>query len=942
MMKQIGKLFTLLCLAALCAALLVACSSSVSKPKNLRLDTDTLTLSWNPVKSAKGYTVLIDGKETVTMATNYSLELLTPGDWTVMVKANGDGETTEDSDYVEFAFTREAETGLRYKLINNRTEYQLVGTGSATGAVVMEDNYRGKPVTSIAASALAGNSRITSFTIGANVREIGKKAFYNSRAMVSVKIPESVKTIEESAFQTCGKLESVTLPSGLTEIPDNAFAYCRSLKSMTLGNAVTKIGSKAFTDCEALTSVTLPDTLISLGEDAFSGCDALATLHIGSGLTEIPQNAFYRAYALTSVTGGANVTAIGSYAFGECKALTSYAIPAGVTTVGEYAFYGCEALETVTVGDAICEMGAGAFVNTKLYADAGELVYVGKWLVACKDRDIGQKALKPLLRADTVGIGTAAFLECVNITGVELPNVRYIGDYAFAGCNNLLGYSYILFSDELETIGDYAFYGCTVLDAFNFGQSLTEIGSYAFYGCVRLNEATLPDTLTRIGTRAFNETGIYTASQGLVYVDDWLVASKVSSGDVEIKRGTVGIADYCFYQAQIEKVSLQSGLRIIGRGAFCECLILTVETVPDTLKVIGDFAFYNCVYGTFGGEDLILRLPIGLEYIGTSAFYQTQLCGILIPGTVKTIGNCAFYGCSLLGAPDISDESGNIIAHGRLELGEGIEQIGQYAFYNCVSLDTVKLPSTLKELGLRAFNRCSALRSVTVALRQINVGTEDNAVYHMVSDLTAIGDYAFYNCTLLETVELPDSVTAIGRYAFRGCAALKTLTLGSKLETVGDYAFLGCTSLEVVDLPASVKHIGNYAFRGLTSATCIYLRGNVESIGQHAFYGCNAATLYCASETVGKAWSEWFNSSFRPIVMGVRFSEDGGISLTVTETTFDNTEEKGEFSAPVRKGFTFAGWATSQDGDAVYSAETVAEAPVGTTLYAVFTPSENG
>lgn len=921
-MKKFFLLFSAIGLCVFCLILMSSCATELPAPQNFRLDDATQTLSWSKCRNASGYTVVIDGREKSTLATSYSLEYLEPGTYTVRVKANGDGENTKDSDFSEYTYTREYETGLRYKLINNNTEYQLVGIGIASGDVVMESVYRGKPVTSIAASALAGNSRITSFVIGEHVREIGKKAFYNSKAMVSVTIPEGVTTIGVSAFQTCGKLTSVTVPSSVTEIPDYAFGYCRSLTTLTLGENVRTVGQKAFTDCENLTQVVLPDSVIAIGEDAFSSCDRVSSVTLSSNLTAIPKNAFYRCKSLRTVSFGDKITSVGEYAFGECEQLSAVLLPESVSSIGACAFTSCEALSEVRIGAGVCEIGAYAFHNTKLYNDAADVVYVGSWIVGCKNTAITQEELTPLLREDTVGIGTAAFMGCTEIDSVKLPNAKYIGDYAFANCNNLLGYAFTVFSDELVSIGDYAFYGCTLLDSFHFGTALRAIETYAFYGCVRLNEVLFPDTLERIGTRAFHNTGIYTAASGLVYADKWVVGNKTSFGDVSIKDGTVGISDYCFYQQWIEKVHFPDSLQIIGRGAFYECITVCIEKMPAGLKVIGDYAFYNCIYAVFGGEDMILRLPIGLESIGRSAFYQSQICGIIIPGTVKTVGDYAFYNCALLGAPEILDEGGNVVARGVLQLGEGIESIGSRAFYGCSGLESLVIPDSVTALGVRVFNKCISLKNVTVG-----------------TGLTAIGEYMFYNCASLESVVISDGVTDIGKYAFRGCESLKNITFGRNVATIGDFAFLGCTSLKSVVLPDSVTDIGNYAFRGLTSATSICIRSGVRTIGQHAFYGCNIATLYCEDTEIQPYWHDRFNSSFRPVVFGVTFSEDGSYveSFTVTDTAMDNTDALNGITGPRREGYSFAGWATVPGGEAVYAESEVASAPVGTVLYAVYT-----
>ena len=197
----------------------------------------------------------------------------------------------------------------------------------------------------------------------------------------------------------------------------------------------------------------------------------------------------------------------------------------------------------------------------------------------------------------------------------------------------------------------------------------------------------------------------------------------------------------------------------------------------------------------------------------------------------------------------------------------------------------------------------------------------------------------FYNCISLENIVLSDSITRIGHYAFRGCEKLSSVTFGANINTIGNFAFLGCTALKSIEIPKSVKEIGKYAFRGLSSATSIVIGSNVEKIGQHAFYGCNIATIYCESETLMPYWDKYFNSSYRPIIFGVTLSEDKTyvVSFVRGEESIDNSEALEGITAPRRAGYNFAGWATSANGPVEYAAADVANAPVGTTLYAVYT-----
>ena len=160
-----------------------------------------------------------------------------------------------------------------------------------------------------------------------------------------------------------------------------------------------------------------------------------------------------------------------------------------------------------------------------------------------------------------------------------------------------------------------------------------------------------------------------------------------------------------------------------------------------------------------------------------------------------------------------------------VQLPQGITALGEYAFSNCSALTTVTLPDGLESIGNYAFLKCSALTSITLP-----------------DGLTTIGNSAFSNCTALTSIDLPDGLDSIGTYAFYNCAALKSITLPDGLESIGNYAFNNCSALESIDLPDGLKSIGNFAFMNCTSLTSITLPEGVTSIGSSAFSNCSALT----------------------------------------------------------------------------------------------------
>ena len=125
--------------------------------------------------------------------------------------------------------------------------------------------------------------------------------------------------------------------------------------------------------------------------------------------------------------------------------------------------------------------------------------------------------------------------------------------------------------------------------------------------------------------------------------------------------------------------------------------------------------------------------------------------------------------------------------------------------------------------------------------------TYDGVAY----SVTSIGNYAFYDCSSLTSITIPEGVTSIGYAAFYDCSSLKSITIPKGVTSIGGSAFYGCSSLTAITLPEGVTSIGFNAFRGCTCLTAIVLPQSTRSVGREAFAGCPELTdIYCHAETV--------------------------------------------------------------------------------------------
>lgn len=456
---------------------------------------------------------------------------------------------------------------------------------------------------------------LTSVSLPSGVTKIADGAF-NGTALTSVELND-VTEIGKYAFAGT-KLTSVTLPAGITTVPDGAFYGCSELSAVTFKGSVTAIGNMAFGGAAKLTSIDLTG-VETVGASAFVNSGLGGELNVNS-ITSVGASAF-AGTKLTSVNLPA-LGSIGGYAFGGITALQTATL-GGVTNMGGAAymsgnviisstgvFAGCSALESVTFGKGTSVVGAAAFG--------------------------GLKALTTVnFHADDNGIsiGDAAFYSCSLLNEIDFGKISAVGSLSFYGNTALTNPDL----SKLKTIGYGAFGGCSKLKTAELNEA-TEIAENAFAES-GLNNVTL-SKVEKIGDYAFYGTQLTSVTipasfNKLLYDDEWEELN--DGGHMELITG---------------KKARRLGIGVFsGIGTLKE---FKVESGNDVFFTDETGALYSVSEAGYTLEQFptaksldSYTVKTGTVRIADYAFEQAKsVDAVVIPYTVKSIGNAAFFGCS--------------------------------------------------------------------------------------------------------------------------------------------------------------------------------------------------------------------------------------------------------------------------------------------------------
>lgn len=784
--------------------------------------------------------------------------------------------------------------------VYHTTSNCLIKTAAKTvvagcGASVIPDDGS---VTAIGDSAFEFCGTLNSIVIPQSVTVIGVTAFEGC-GLTEIKIPSGVETLGNNVFNNCTQLENVTLHEGLKTIGSGAFYHCAALNDISFPSSVVSIGDNAFAFC-SFTALEVPQTVTSIGEGAFAACTSLSSItipfvgksvnatrsaavfgyifgNLGSkncvtvkqsyGSAYYASTTYYIPESLHSVTvtGGT----IGYGAFSNCSMIQSVTLPEGISTVAEYAFSGCGFTE-FTVPESVKTIGNYAFsgcLSLKNIVLPNGLEQIGSNALSGTTLE---EAHVPASAIPALPYSKVAKLYVTGGNSIDSDHMNYnsmleyveLADSITTMCKGVFQYCNALTSVKLPAsltaIPVSAFEQCKVLSDIEIGQNVTSVGDKAFKGCALL-DITVPDNVTEMGDNVFDGTAYINNTSryigGLLYAGRHVIASNVAKdSSCTIRTGTLSVTSNVFENSPLTSITIPASMSKFGWYTFKNCNSLSsvyfLSDADDWSRIkflskdSNPLAFADDFYIN-GILSTSLTLSDSVTAIGNYAFINRNYTELILPDSVQTVGWYAFENCPITrlvgkGLTEIGMSAfENCSALTEVTLGDDLKTIKVYAFRNCSSLKEISIPKNVTEIGPSSFEGCGALESMTLPFVGMSADATEASSSTLFGVLFGTNSYDGAQGTIQRYGDKTDEyviyyipsnltqVTVTGgklfRGAFNGCSKLTQAKIIGTASYIGTEAFKGCFRLESAEIGADVVYIGYDAFYGCDALKSVHL-----------------------------------------------------------------------------------------------------------------------
>jgi len=463
----------------------------------------------------------------------------------------------------------------------------------------------------------------------------------------------------------------------------------------------------------------------------------------------------------------------------------------------------------------------------------------------------------------------AAFAKNAKLKHVVWPSsMTTIGEYAFEGCKTLTTIEH----NGITEVGDWAFCTAESMNSFDF-RGIEKIGAWAFGGA-GFNGSVDLSSVKYFGDGAFGSVKFTEITFGTVAHIGPSVFEYSQISSLNLPNPPDSIPVNAFTTHTLKNVNIGEGLKYIGDNAFGE----NVEnmTLPSSLEEIGDNVISDKVLAKIPAEDGIkyigniavkcmfdrntYTVKEGTVSLGSNLFSNSTVENVILPSSLKVIGEAAFRNSRLKQTPDMPN----------------VRKICSGAFNSCPNLTKAILPESLEYLGRDVFWGSDAI--FRIEFNAINLYCEDYVTDRPV-DIIKLGAKVrripkglFTNNQKITEVDLPESVEILDPYAFEYCTNLKNINVAGAIKSIGENTFSNCTSLESINrldvetIPEyafdrcsnlrsclttdRTKIIGNNALRDCSSLVEFHWSQGLEFIGNYAFYKCNSLTVVSLPEGV--------------------------------------------------------------------------------------------
>lgn len=574
----------------------------------------------------------------------------------------------------------------------------------------------------------------------------------------------------------------------------------------------------------------------SIDKNAFARDSSVTKVYLGSNLSAVAADAFF-----TKVSSGtmyiygstadtiANLTGIktnNSYTISKQPTWKDYGMHVAQYQVGASAY--AHVYQTSTNEYLINIAGTGTTYDSYTASSRPS------WYSA-----YGKYTTELIVDSGITSIGNYLFYQHPKLETVTLPTtITKIGDYAFADCDSLKNTDFLT---NTAAIGSGAFANCDLLKSAFIPSMVKTLGSGIYSGSP-------VETITYTAAAANNLTSAVKPFAG--------VGGEEVETELNIEDNVTYIPAYMLLEATVDTVNVGAGVENIGEAGFSgsATATVTIDSSNTNFKNAENGDIYSAdglTFVTYLGnhEDEFFTVPdVTGTTIAAGAFYgQPYVTQVSFNSAVIALGDNAFAGCKKLSAISVTDYADQGTFEKEVQRGKNWNG-GAEVLFSGLSWDIGITKGAMKAtlwsdgtLFIEGSGQMKSWASASAVEWSSKVSSIKKVTFN--GNITSIGAYAFAGCSNMTMCDLPETVDKIGQYAYYNCTSLEKMRIPDAVTSIQTYTFAGCSALSWVDCGLGIQVIEPFAFTNCTNVRYIVVNGTCTKIKANAFTGDTKAIL---------------------------------------------------------------------------------------------------